>query len=62
MTESKSIYASMTFWGVAVAVLSPIALKHGFDMTGMEDTFASVAGGAIAIYGRYRASSKVRFI
>ena len=62
MKESKSIYASLTFWGVVVAAISPIGLKHGLDMTGMESELAAAAGGIIAIYGRYRASSRVRFI
>jgi hypothetical protein len=60
--ETKSIFASVTFWGTIVAVFAPLAMKYGFDVSGMETTLAAVAGGVIAIFGRVKARTKVSLV
>lgn len=64
MNDSKSLFASMTFWGVLVTLVSPILKSHGIevDAAGLANDIATGVGAAVAIYGRIRASQKVHVL
>lgn len=67
MPETKSIFASTTFWGAAVSGLSAIAGIFGVEVAEAEQQaivqgVAAVGvaiGTAAAIIGRFRASKKI---
>lgn len=63
MNGSKSIFASVTFWGTVLAVVAPLAAQHGItlDTEGWSNDIASLIGGGIALWGRMRATSMVRW-
>jgi uncharacterized membrane protein len=65
--ESKHWYESKTIWGTILALLAsivPLISKMGVD--GLSDNavqiaagVAAVVGGAVAIYGRYKATKSI---
>ena len=59
MNESKSLFASLTFWSVVAMVAAQIARRYGFtiDADGLANDLLSAAGVAGSIYGRMRASA-----
>lgn len=74
MTETKSILASRTVWGAAIAVLASLAGLAGYavgpadqaqalglvdELVAVSDRLIAVAGGALAIWGRVRASKAI---
>ena len=67
MDETKSIFASKTFWGAIVAALSGMAGIFGVDVSGPEQEaivsgIAAVGvavGTVIAIVGRMKADKRV---
>ena len=63
---SKSIFASVTLWGVVIGVVSQIATRYGYqfpgDDAGLANDLAGMAGAALSIYGRFRATQRVYVI
>ena len=63
---SKSIFASVTFWGIAVSVLAQLAARAGYhvpdDTAGITNDIASLVGAALALWGRFTASQPVRIL
>jgi LytS/YehU family sensor histidine kinase len=62
MEESKSIFASKTFWGAIVAVIAGVAALFKIDLGDQEalaTVIASLVGAIIAIYGRIKAVKKI---
>ena len=59
--ETKPFWVSKTFWGAVLAVLAPIAAQKGYIVNGepMLNDIVSVLGGALAIYGRFVADTKL---
>ena len=63
--ETKSFYESRTFWGGAAAVVTGALGLLGYGVgEGFEDAFVGLGlsagglvGGALAIYGRFRATT-----
>lgn len=56
----KGLLESKTVWGVLVALLGSFASRYGVDVCGADTTatagdIATLAGSALAIYGRVRA-------
>lgn len=64
MEDSKSIFASYTFWGAVVAVAAPIAGEFGveFDQAAWANALVSLAGGLVAVWGRIRATKRARLV
>lgn len=66
--ELKSLFASKTFWGGFIAVLAGVLGFFGYELSPadqvslIEAGVAIVAsiGGLIAIFGRIRASKKIK--
>jgi len=63
---SKSIFASVTFWGLVLGALGPLAAHFGYtlpaDTTGVANQVAGIIGDLIALYGRLRATQPVHVI
>ena len=67
MNDFKSIFASKTFWGGAMAALAGILGLFGYsllpeDQALLVDGGAAIAasiGGVIAIWGRVKASKRI---
>lgn len=64
MNDSKSIFTSVTFWGIVVGFLSQIAARRGWtiDAAGLTNDLAGLAGVLMALYGRLRASVPVHIM
>jgi len=65
MTDTKSLFASKTFWGVAISLLAVFAPKLGFSLgedtiAGLTDEVVALAGAALAIYGRIAAVKTIK--
>ncbi len=64
--ESKSIFTSVTFWGVVLGVVSQIATRYGYqlpgDTAGLTNDLAGIAGALGALWGRLRATQPVHVI
>ena len=62
--DSKSIFASKTFWGLVLTVVAPIAAKYGFtlDAEGWSNDLVTLAGVAIALWGRWTATRPVKLV
>jgi branched-subunit amino acid ABC-type transport system permease component len=64
---AKSLLASKTFWGAAVAILAAIAARMGHPILADDQTtlindgmtMATVIGGLFSIYGRMVAKSPI---
>ncbi|MEJ1158013.1 hypothetical protein [Prosthecomicrobium sp. N25] len=74
MEQTKTLLASRTVWGAAIAVLAAVAGLFGYvvapddqaraadlagEILGLWDRLAVVAGGALAIWGRVKASKRI---
>jgi len=67
MRDYKSLLASRTFWGAAVAILAGILNYFGYDIAGQDQvalidgvtTAVTVGGGLLAIVGRVTATKKI---
>lgn len=67
MTEAKALLASRTFWGAAVSLgAAALSLGHytvtAADQASLVEVFTSIAagvGGAVAIYGRVKATRQI---
>lgn len=67
MNDSKSIFTSVTFWGVVLSIVAPLAGKYGFQfdaagISGLANDLAGGAGALIAIYGRMRAAAPAHIV
>ena len=62
--ESKSIFLSITFWSVIVTLCSEVAKRYGLtvDQAGLTNDLVSLAGIAMTIYGRVRATQPVHIL
>jgi hypothetical protein len=62
--DSKSIFASKTFWGAVLAVAAPIAGQFGLtlDVEGWSNDIVSLLGAAIVIWGRWTATKPVKLV
>jgi hypothetical protein len=64
--ESKSIFASTTFWGVVVMFASQLSGRFGYtvpgDITGTVNDLAGIAGTLMALYGRLTATQMVHVL
>jgi len=64
--NSKSIFTSVTFWGIALGLLSQVASRLGWyfpgDITGLANDISGVAGALIGIWGRISATQAVHLI
>ena len=60
--DTKSALTSVTIWGAVISILASIAKAAGFDIgetDGLAESFVAVIGGLMAIYGRFRATTKI---
>ena len=68
MEETKNILQSKAFWGGLVAVLSGVAGMIGYvidldtqeAITGLIMAIVGSVGGLLAIYGRVKATKKIK--
>ncbi len=62
--QSKSIFTSVTFWGIALGLIGQIASRYGFqvDAAGAANDVVSLIGAGVALYGRIRATQPVHII
>lgn len=62
--QSKSIFTSVTFWGIVAGVIARVAGRYGYtiDDAGLANDLVSLAAAGIALYGRYRASQPVHVV
>jgi len=66
--EDKSWYLSKTIWGSVIALLGiilPVVAQMGTegvtdDVTKMAGGIAAIVGSAIALYGRYKATTSIK--
>jgi hypothetical protein len=67
MTDYKSLLASKTFWGAAVAVLGSVLNLLGYNFAQADQqlliefisNIAIAGGGVFAMYGRVKATKKI---
>lgn len=60
--DTKSALTSVTIWGAIISVLASISKAAGFDVgdtNGLAESVVAVLGGLMAIYGRFRATTKI---
>lgn len=60
--DTKSALTSVTIWGAVISILASIAKAAGFDVgdtNGLAESVVAVLGGLMAIYGRFRATTKI---
>mgnify|MGYP003388411915 CR=1 FL=1 len=60
--DTKSAITSVTTWGAVISILASVAKAAGFDIggtDGLAESVVAVIGGAVAIYGRVRATKKI---
>jgi len=60
--DTKSALTSVTIWGAIISVLASISKAAGFDIggtDGLAESVVAVIGGLMAIYGRFRATTKI---
>lgn len=55
--DVKSIFLSKVFWGVVLAVVARYV--HITDVPAVANDLATIAGAALAIYGRFKATKSV---
>lgn len=64
--NSKSIFTSVTFWGLLLSVVSPLLARVGFtlpdDTAGFANELVSLVSAAVALYGRVRATQPLHII
>ncbi len=64
--ESKSIFTSVTFWGLVLAVAAPLLGRYGItlpaDTTGIVNDVATGAGAVISVWGRMHATVPAHII
>lgn len=62
--DAKSIFLSKTFWGLAIAVASPILATHGWtlDAEAWSNDIMTLAGAGLALWGRFTASKPVKVL
>ena len=62
MNDVKGILQSKTVWGAALAVVATLAQLAGYDIGDtnfLAEQIIAVIGGALAIYGRVTAVTKI---
>lgn len=62
MDDTKNFITSKTIWGAMIALIATMLQIMGFDATGMNGTaeeIVTIAGAAMAIYGRIKAVKKI---
>lgn len=68
MDDFKSLFASKTFWGGALAVGASVLGLFGYELGGQDraaiiedgSAIAAAVGGVIAIWGRVKASKIIK--
>ncbi len=64
--DSKSIFASTTFWGLVLGAAAPLAAHNGItipaDTGGLVNQIAGLVGDGIALYGRFKATQPVHLL
>jgi hypothetical protein len=68
LSGAKSLFASKTFWGAALAVLAGIASILGYTISAADQAqiselvigMGALFGGWMAIYGRIKATKVIR--
>lgn len=61
-SDAKGVFSSVTIWGALVAIIATVAQLFGYnigDTNGLAEQIAALVGGAIAVYGRIRATTKI---
>lgn len=62
--ESKSIFTSVTFWGLVIGIVSQVAMRYGYvvpgDTAGLANDLSGAAGAVLVLWGRIRATQPVR--
>ena len=62
MNESKKFWASKSFWGSALVILSVGLRAAGYDLgdsDGLANSVVELLGAGIALYGRVKAVKKI---
>lgn len=61
MEGTKSIFTSVTFWGVVISILSKVAALAGYEVPveGLDILMAGFVGDLISIWGRVVATKKI---
>jgi hypothetical protein len=61
MEDNKSIFLSVTFWGIIVSVASKLLALAGWEVPveGLDILIAGLVGDAFAFWGRIRATKKI---
>ena len=66
MSDSKSLFLSVTFWGCvltfAAQILSRFGIQLPADTSGLANDLVSLAGICITIYGRFTATQAVHIV
>lgn len=62
--ESKSIFLSVTFWGILASVISTACKKYGIviDEAGLANDGVTLVAAGLALYGRFRATQPVHIL
>ncbi len=54
-TDSKPFYLSLSFWGLAISIVAPIAATHGIIIPpGAAELIVSLLGGGVGLWGIFR--------
>lgn len=61
MQGYKSIFGSVTFWGLVLSAAAPLAVRYGFELRDPElpAAVAQLVGLVVALWGRVRATERV---
>ena len=63
---SKSIFTSVTFWGLLLGLLGPLSTRFGYtmpsDTTGLANEIVGIVGALVALYGRFTATNQVHIV
>lgn len=62
MDDSKSIWLSKTFWGIALTVLALVLKKFNIDLgdtSGLATDLVGLIGAGLALFGRIKATTKI---
>jgi hypothetical protein len=64
MEEVKSIFASRSVWGGLIAVAASLASLWGYEINSADQeaiiSIIGALGGAVAVYGRIKATKRIK--